>query len=393
LKLQLVRFAHSEAIQTIIGSVLDRTNTPAATRRLLLQVMALASLKESPASWPAAVAACLGQGDEGLLRSAVAAARELGQVKSKAPNFSKALLRIAGDEARPAELRLEALAALPNGLRAIEPGLLSFICANAGPLQPVVTRNAAAGVLARARLQDDQLLALAETVKAAGPLETPKLLAAFDHSTNEAVGLKLVAALKESKSRSGLRSEILKPLLAKYPAAVQEQGKDLLASLNVDAGKQSAHLEELLPAIKDGDIRRGQVLFNSPKAACSSCHSMGYLGGKVGPDLTSIGQVRTERDLLEAIVYPSASFVRSFEPFIVSTKAGDDVSGVLRKDAPDEVVLATGPETEVRIARADIVGMRPGAVSIMPGGLEEQLTRQELADLVAFLKATKWGAR
>src|SRR5207253_1274449 len=208
----------------------------------------------------------------------------------------------------------------------------------------------------------------------------------------ETVGLKLLAALKESRSRSGLRSDVLKPLLAKYPAPVQEQGKELLASLNVDAAKQSAHLDELLPVLKDGDIRRGQSLFNSPKAACSSCHSMGYLGGKVGPDLTSIGQVRTERDLLEAIVYPSASFVRSYEPFIVTTKAEEEISGVLRKDAPDEVVLVTGPETEVHVARADITGMRPGAVSIMPGGLEEQLTRSELADLIAFLKATKWGA-
>jgi putative heme-binding domain-containing protein len=302
------------------------------------------------------------------------------------------LLRIASDEAHPADLRLEALAALPNGLRVVEPGLLSFICANVEPSKPVMTRNAAAGVLARARLKDDQLLTLADTVQTSGSLEMTKLLAAYEHSTNEAVGLKLVAALKETKSRSGLRPEVLKPLLAKYPSAVQEQGKDLLASLNVDAAKQSAHLEELLPAMKDGDIRRGQALFNSPKAACSSCHSMGYLGGKVGPDLTSIGQVRTERDLLEAIVYPSASFVRSFEPFIVSTKDGEDVSGVVRKDAPDEVVLATGVGTEVRIARADITGMRPGAVSIMPGGLEEQFTRQELADLIAFLKATKWGA-
>jgi len=393
LKHQLARFAQSEAIQAIMASFLNEEKTATATRQLLLEAMALAGLKEAPESWPGAVTSCLMQGDEALLRPAVTAARALGQVKTKPPNFSEALLRIARDEAHPAELRLEALAALPNGLRSVEPGLLSFVCANVEPSKPVMTRNAAAGVLARARLQDDQLLGLTETVKAAGPLETPRLLSAFDHSTNGAVGLKLVAALKESKSRSGLRPEVLKPLLAKYPAAVQEQGKDLLASLNVDAAKQSAHLEELLPALKDGDIRRGQALFNSPKAACSACHSMGYLGGKAGPDLTSIGQVRTERDLLEAIVYPSASFVRSFEPFIVTTKDGEDISGVVRKDAPDEVVLATGVGTEVRIARADITGMRPGAVSIMPGGLEEQLTRQELADLVAFLKATKWGAR
>ena len=110
-------------------------------------------------------------------------------------------MRIARNEAHPAELRLEALAALPNGLRSIEPVLLNFICANVEPSKPVMTRNAAANVLARARLRDDQLLALADTIKIVGPLETPKLLAAFEHSTNEAVGLKLLAALNAASDK------------------------------------------------------------------------------------------------------------------------------------------------------------------------------------------------
>jgi putative heme-binding domain-containing protein len=113
------------------------------------------------------------------------------------------------------------------------------------------------------------------------------------------------------------------------------------------------------------------------------------LGGKVGPNLSNIGSVRTERDLLEAIVYPSASFVRSYETAAVITKAGDDFIGVLRKDGDDEIILATGPNSEVRVARADIAEIRPGKVSVMPGGLDQQLSRQELADLVAFLKAVK----
>ena len=76
---------------------------------------------------------------------------------------------------------------------------------------------------------------------------------------------------------------------------------------------------------------------------------------------------------------------------VVVTKAGEEQSGVLRKDGPDEVVLATGPDTEARIPRGEIAEMHPGTVSVMPQGLDEQLSRQELADLVAFLKNTKWG--
>jgi hypothetical protein len=71
------------------------------------------------------------------------------------------------------------------------------------------------------------------------------------------------------------------------------------------------------------------------------------------------------------------------------TKSGEEYNGVLRRDTPEELLLATGPNTEARIARADLAEMRPGSVSVMPGGLDEQLSRQELADLVTFLKAAK----
>jgi putative heme-binding domain-containing protein len=140
-----------------------------------------------------------------------------------------------------------------------------------------------------------------------------------------------------------------------------------------------------------GDVRRGQVIFNSERTACSACHAMGYLGGKVGPDLTSIGQIRSDSDLLEAIVYPSATFVRSYEPVQVITRAGEEHSGVLRAENNEELILATGPASEVRIPRSDIAELRPGTISVMPQGLDAQLSRQELADLLAFLKNTRWG--
>ena len=53
------------------------------------------------------------------------------------------------------------------------------------------------------------------------------------------------------------------------------------------------------------------------------------------------------------------------------------------------LVLATGPDTEVRIDRTEITEMRPGSLSVMPTGMDEVLSRQELADLVVFLRATK----
>src|SRR5205823_3867336 len=102
---------------------------------------------------------------------------------------------------------------------------------------------------------------------------------------------------------------------------------------------QQARLEELLGLMKGGDIARGQAVFNSQKTACMVCHSIGYVGGKTGPDLTRIGGIRTERDLLESIVFPSASFVRSYEPIVVVTTAGKSHNGNIKKDNADELVL------------------------------------------------------
>jgi putative heme-binding domain-containing protein len=203
------------------------------------------------------------------------------------------------------------------------------------------------------------------------------------------VGERLIAALKESPARSNLRAEAIKARLTKYGPNVQKQAEELYAALNADLAKQQAKLEELLPKLNGGDIRRGQAVFHSQKAACFTCHAIGYRGGRVGPDLTRIGSIRSERDLLESIVFPSASFVRSFEPVLVTTKSGKVHNGLIKKDAPDEIVLTTGADQEVRVARDDIEEMVPSKTSIMPAGLDQQLTPQELADLVAFLRACK----
>jgi putative heme-binding domain-containing protein len=143
----------------------------------------------------------------------------------------------------------------------------------------------------------------------------------------------------------------------------------------------------MIETLGQGDIRRGQLVFHNSKVACSACHAIGYLGGNIGPDLSRIGKIRTERDLLEALLFPSVSFVRSYEPILVVTKSGKTINGLIRRETPDEITLATGAKEESRVARDEIEEIRPGTVSIMPAGLDTQLTREQLADLVAFLKS------
>jgi hypothetical protein len=81
--------------------------------------------------------------------------------------------------------------------------------------------------------------------------------------------------------------------------------------------------------------------------------------------------------------------VHGYEPFTVATKGDEDFTGIIRNDAPDEIVLAVGPQLEQRIARSEVTALRPGAVSLMPAGLDSVLIKQKLADHVAFLKSVQ----
>ncbi len=386
---QLARFASTGPLRALLTESLAIPGVDAReTRRLALKAMARSGLKTVPKEWVDGISSVLAS-DPVLTPEVVATTRALPISRDMGKTLTAGLLEIADAPETPPPARLQALSAVPGGLERPSAGKIAFLLAQIVPENPVSERTAAAQILARAKLSGDQLDNLTETVRTAGPLEVDKLLAAFEGSKDDAVGAKLLAALKASPSLMSLRVDMLKPRLDKFGPDVRARAEELYASLNVDAATQKARLEEMLPTLTDGDIRRGQAVFNGAKAACLSCHSVGYLGGKVGPDLTRIGQIRNERDLLESILFPSLSFVRSYEPVSVATRDGKIASGILRKDSADEVVLAVNATEEAHIARGDIEEMRPGSVSVMPSGLDQQLSRQDLADLIAFLKSRK----
>jgi putative heme-binding domain-containing protein len=386
---QLARLAKAAATQELLAERLRDEQASAGARRLVLRAMAQASLREAPDTWVSALTGALARGDIELTREAVATARALRVPVKRADALMAALSKLGADAAAPANVRLGALAALPSGLPAVEPALFAFLSEQVKPEQPVAARSLAADVLARARLSSAQLVSLAGIIRTAGPMEANRLLEAFVQTKDDSVGRSLIGALSESSARAALPAETLRLRVAPFGPEVRKLAEPLLASLNVDVAKQKAHLDDLLATISEGDVRRGQAVFNNPKAACASCHAIGYLGGKVGPDLTRIGGIRSERDLLEAILFPSASFVRGYEPVTITTRAGKVVNGLPRKDTAEEVVLVTGADQETRIPREEIDEMLPGRVSVMPAGLDQQLSRRDLADLVMFLKACK----
>ncbi len=385
---QLARFAKSPAAQQMLAERLQDPSASADARRTVLRAMAQAALRDTPALWFTALTHILQGDDADLVREGLVTARAL-RLRQKPDGLAAALMKLAQNDKEAPPVRLHALAAIPGTFAKLDASLFEFLRAQLGPDQPVAARAAVADVLSRAKLDSVQLVALADSFKAVGPMELDRLLDPFAHSADEKVGVNLVAALTTAPARSSLRSEALKQRLAKYPPPVHEQAKDLYSALDAAAGQQRARLEELMGILHVGDVRRGQAVFQSTKAACSACHTIGYLGGKLGPDLTRIGSIRNERDLLESIAFPSVSFVRSYEPVQITTKSGKVLNGLIQKDTPDDIVLATAADQLSRIPREEIDEIVPGKVSIMPAGLDQQLTPAELADLVAFLKACK----
>ncbi len=142
--------------------------------------------------------------------------------------------------------------------------------------------------------------------------------------------------------------------------------------------------------LADGDIQRGRELFfGNKKAICATCHAVQGQGGQIGPDLTRIGAIRAPRDLLEAIVLPSVSFARGYEPFNLVTDDGQVLSGIIARETADAIHLVNTSRVETRVARKSIESLQQSNVSIMPEGMDNQLSHQELADLIAFLHSLR----
>jgi len=348
--------------------------------------MADCKLQGPPKSWIAALAGAVASADAKQLPLAIAAARRFPIASSTDQTLSQALATIADSGKYPLEPRVDALSIVVNKRPKLSDAQFELLKRSLNAESAVSLRASAAEAISKSHLTQGQLDQLCIIVQSAGPLELNRLVKPFDQTNDEKLGLKLVVSLSKSPALPSLRMDLLRAALAKYSQSVQKSLNELETHVNVDAAAQRKRIEELLPVVVKGDVRRGHAVFYSAKATCSSCHRLGNAGGTTGPDLTHVGKTRTERDILESILYPSLSLVRSFEPVQVITQDGKVINGIVKEETAEEYVLATGPDQLTRVRRDEIEQMQPSTVSIMPAGLDKQLSTQELADLVMFLK-------
>jgi putative heme-binding domain-containing protein len=378
----LLAFCGEPAVQDLVARALRDEATPPAIRSLLLETITRAPLDHLPATWVGELRWLLDSPDEHTIRQAVAAVRA-----ARVGDFDHLLLALARDAHRPDDLRLAAARAVAPRLPAVDPALFPFLTRclkdDAAPL----TRLTAAEALGEMKLDATQLRQLAAAVARADALTLPPLLAAYEHTADRNAGLALAAALAKAPGLPSLSPEAVARTLQRYPADVRDAAAPVLKKLGTDREQQAAKLKELEPLLTGGDGVRGRAAFFGAKAACATCHAVRGEGGRVGPDLSTVGGIRSGRDLLESVVLPSASFVRGYEPYRVETRDGRVLNGVLARETAEAVYLVTAERAELRVPRGEIATIERSRTSIMPQGLDAQLSHGELRDLFAFLQA------
>jgi putative heme-binding domain-containing protein len=154
------------------------------------------------------------------------------------------------------------------------------------------------------------------------------------------------------------------------------------------SGDQQKLLADFEPLLTGGDENRGQQLFIG-KAGCTACHRVGKTGGLVGPDLTRVGAIRSGRDLIESIALPSATFAQGYEPYRIELTSGEALTGVRVRSSDDSFILRDASGAETRLRPSEIKSTERSAVSIMPEGLLNNLSREEIRDLLAYLQKLK----
>ena len=382
----MIRFIGDPSLQRFVAGRLENPSTSSDTRLFLLKAMNQSSEKSLPQVWVQVLAKLL-HSDNAEIRSTV-----LDVVQSHdLPGFGRELERIAASgEASPA-FRIRALMARLNAEPRLSDREFKTVLQFMRPGNDPPVRQGAVRLLVQSKLNDAQLLALANhEIPKADVFLLAGLADCFAGGKDEAVGKAFVAALAGQQDHlDNMSVERLQKIIGSYSPSVRESAEGVLRRLNERQASRLAELEKLQASLRTGDAGEGRKLFFG-KATCSTCHSIVDQGGKFGPDLTNIGEIRSRHDLLEAILYPSASFAREYETSKVVTKT-TTYSGIIRQRAGETLLMETGPGSNVRISLKEIMSIEPETVSMMPPGLNKQLSEQEMSDLMAYLSTLPDG--
>ncbi|MFL2862627.1 MAG: hypothetical protein ACJ0BJ_08575 [Pirellulales bacterium] len=146
-----------------------------------------------------------------------------------------------------------------------------------------------------------------------------------------------------------------------------------------------ARVAELIDLVEhEGHPARGEAVYSREDMQCITCHAIGGVGGKVGPDMTSLGASAPIDYLIESIYKPNAKIKENYHSVNILTTDGLILTGIVVGSDNEELILRDARNKLVRIPKDEIEFQKPGK-SLMPEGLVDRLSQQEQVDLIKFL--------
>ncbi|MGH7172443.1 MAG: PVC-type heme-binding CxxCH protein, partial [Gemmataceae bacterium] len=133
---------------------------------------------------------------------------------------------------------------------------------------------------------------------------------------------------------------------------------------------------------KKGDPGRGREVF---RQNCATCHQVAGVGTRVGPDISDT-RTKTPEMLLQDILNPNAAIDANYVNYIVVTKSGKEMTGILAAESASSITLRRAEAQTDLVLRQDIDELRSTGISLMPEGLEKTITVEQMAELISFLK-------
>lgn len=165
--------------------------------------------------------------------------------------------------------------------------------------------------------------------------------------------------------------------------------QELMLSLHQDSGERPDPAEidqwaSLLNGPADKD--RGRRAFFSTASLCSSCHVVDGRGGDLGPDLSQVGKSKNRQGLISSILQPSEEMSPEWQGWFIEMKDGTRYDGRQIDVGTYDIKLYTQAEGFIEVDKADVADYGMSSTSLMPEGLHQRLTNQDLMDLLAFLE-------
>lgn len=156
----------------------------------------------------------------------------------------------------------------------------------------------------------------------------------------------------------------------------------------IDRLDQAVEPRQIL-AIKGEPSRGKELFFNTEAVQCKACHCVAGQGGKLGPDLSTIGRERDPEQLLQSVLEPSREIEPRYLSWLLQTTDGQVYSGLLESKTDQLVILRDRQDRVIRIPTDEVDLLQPQQVSLMPELMLQDMTASEIADLLAYLSSLR----